>query len=69
MSDRTFDTFDLIEAALPVRVYQKDGFWICAGYGFDYMSEGDTRDEAIDHFRTGFRLTLQENGKRGQFWK
>jgi hypothetical protein len=67
-TEATFDGESVLVDA-PVIIFQEDGYWLCQGYGFDYLAQGDTREQAIAHFAEGLRATFLENGRRGLNWK
>ena len=45
----------------PVRFIRDGRFWVCEGVEFDYLAQGDSKAEAMFHFKIGFQRTIQLN--------
>ncbi len=55
-----------VQIPVQIRVYPGNGYWVAEGCGVDYLTEGTTSDEAIEHFIRGLSATFEERWRVSQ---
>lgn len=50
-----------------VKLIRDGRFWWCEGLEYDYGAQGNTRAEALTHFKIGFQRTIELRLERNGF--
>ncbi len=58
MNIRNVVLFDIVWCSI---TKDDEGFYYCEAITFDYLSYGKTEQEAIDHFKRGFAITILQH--------